>query len=81
MSKKKPQKNISKTAGPSIPDNTTMDKSIRVFTSYEEMEEKNARELASLSPEEHLRHATDLIKRIFSEELKEEFSVCQVFIK
>lgn len=45
-------------------------KNIRVYDTFEEMEEDELKWLASLSPEEHLRNTTSLIKRIFSEQLK-----------
>lgn len=45
-------------------------KTVRIFNSFEEQEEEEIRWLASLSPEEHLRNTTALIKRIFSDQLK-----------
>jgi hypothetical protein len=45
-------------------------KTIRFFNSFEEQEEDEIRWLASLSPEEHLRNTTSLIKRVFAEDLK-----------
>ena len=44
---------------------------IRIFKSFEEQEEDNLKWLASLTPEQHLYYGTLLIKRIFSEELKQ----------
>jgi pyruvate dehydrogenase complex dehydrogenase (E1) component len=43
---------------------------IRFFSSFEEMDEADAKEMATLSPKEHLQNTTSLIKRIFTEELK-----------
>lgn len=45
-------------------------KTIRVLNSFEEMEQDELKWLASLLPEEHLQHATSLIKRVFSEQLE-----------
>jgi len=45
-------------------------KTIRVFNSFEEMEQDELKWLAGLSPEEHLQHATSLIKRVFAEQLE-----------
>jgi hypothetical protein len=43
---------------------------IHFFKSFEEMEEDNYKWLASLTPTEHLRNATELIKRVFAVDLK-----------
>ena len=43
---------------------------IHFLKSFEEMEEHNAKEMAMLSPLQHLKNATALIKKIFSKELK-----------
>jgi len=45
-------------------------KTIRVYNSFDEMEQDDLKWLAGLSPEEHLQHATSLIKRVFSEQLE-----------
>jgi hypothetical protein len=39
------------------------------FNSFEEMEQSEARQLAALSPVEHLQNATELIKRVYAKEL------------
>ncbi|MBI1780106.1 MAG: hypothetical protein HYR66_01870 [Sphingobacteriales bacterium] len=39
-------------------------------SSFEEKNEAGAKAMARLSGEEHLRNATQLIKRVYSEELK-----------
>jgi hypothetical protein len=44
-------------------------KSLRIFESFEEQEEEN-RWFATLTPEQRLQHATDLIKRVFARQLK-----------
>lgn len=41
-------------------------KRITFFSSFEEMEEHNAREAAAIPPETHLRNASERAKRIFS---------------
>jgi|ERR1017187_5142391 predicted nucleotidyltransferase len=46
------------------------DKRIRFFNSFEEQEKDNYSWLASLSPEQHLHYATQLIKRVFANELE-----------
>ena len=43
---------------------------IKFFTSFEAMNEADAKEVAALSPKEHLVNATFLIKKIFEKELK-----------
>ena len=47
------------------------EKRIHFFSSIEDENKANHKYMASISPEEHLRNATDFIKRIFSKELKE----------
>lgn len=44
--------------------------SMRAFGTHEEMNEVNAKEMATLSPAEHLQNATDLTKKLFAEELR-----------
>ena len=44
---------------------------IQFFNSLEEQENDNYKWLASLTPEENLYYATQLIKRVFAEELKQ----------
>lgn len=43
---------------------------LKSFSSFEEMNEATAQTMAQLSGEEHLRNTTELIKRIYSDELK-----------
>lgn len=43
---------------------------IKFFTSFEAMNEADAKEMAALSPSEHLQRAVWLTKKIFAEELK-----------
>jgi hypothetical protein len=45
-------------------------KSLRIFESFEEQEEEENRWFATLTPEQRLQHATDLIKRVFARQLK-----------
>ena len=46
------------------------EKSISTFTSFEEMNEAEAKVMASISAINHLQNATTLIKKIYAEELK-----------
>ena len=43
---------------------------IKFFTSFEAMNEADAKEMAALSPKEHLQNAVLLTRQIFAEELK-----------
>ena len=45
-------------------------KRVRFFSSFEEMNEADAKEMASLSPKEHFQNTTSLIEKIFTKELK-----------
>jgi hypothetical protein len=45
-------------------------KTVRIFDSFEEQEKEELKWLASQTPEQHLQHATDLVKRMFDEDLK-----------
>ena len=47
-----------------------INRKLRLFTSLAEMNEADAREMAALSPKEHLQNANFLIEQIFAEELK-----------
>jgi len=47
---------------------------VRTFSSLEEMNEEDAREMAGISAIEHLRNATMRTQKIFAEELKKEMS-------
>ena len=40
-------------------------KALQVYNSFEEQEEENYKWLASLSPEQHLHNALELIKRVY----------------
>lgn len=44
--------------------------SIRTFSSFKEMNEADAKEMAAIPPEEHLRNATHVISQIHADELK-----------
>jgi len=44
---------------------------VHFFNSIDEQEVDNCRYLASLSPEQHLKNATALIKRIFVNDIKQ----------
>ena len=43
---------------------------IKFFTSFVEMNEADAKEMAALPPKEHLQNAVFLTRKIFAEELK-----------
>jgi hypothetical protein len=47
------------------------EKRIHFFKSLEEQENDNYRWLSTLTPEQHLKHATELIKRVFADDLKQ----------
>lgn len=47
---------------------------LRIFSSFEEMNEADAEEMAAIPPLEHLKNATMRTKRLFAEELKKEMS-------
>lgn len=73
---KKGNKNI-----PAQPDNIISEpetiyskKSLRTFSSLEDMNEADAKEMANISAIEHLRNACKLTKRIFFEELNKKMS-------
>jgi len=69
MSKKENQDSKKKANGAEEPE--TPFKTVRIFDSFEEQEEEELKWLASQTPEQHLQHATHLIKRIFDEDLKQ----------
>ena len=43
---------------------------MKPFSSFEEANEADAQAMAQLSPEEHLKNATERIQKIFEDELK-----------
>ncbi|MBS1750997.1 MAG: hypothetical protein JST63_13935, partial [Bacteroidetes bacterium] len=43
---------------------------LKTFNSFEEADEENAKSMAALSPEEHIRNVTDRLKKMHEEELK-----------
>ncbi len=47
------------------------EKEMMFFNSFEEQENDNYRWLATLTPEQHLNYTTELIKRVYSKQLKE----------
>ena len=44
---------------------------IQLFSSFEESNEADAKQMAAISPTEHLKNVTALIKQVYKEELKE----------
>ena len=65
--KKSPDKLVKESA---VVYNTTKGKHLSIFNSFEEAEEDNYKWLASLTGEQHLQNAHELMKRIFAEDLK-----------
>ncbi len=70
MAKKKTYKPKTKSSSVNEPLLTYGNKRITFFNSFEEQEKDNYSWLASLNPEQHLYYATQLIKRVFANELK-----------
>ena len=68
MSKKENQDSKKKANKAEEPE--TVFKTVRIFDSFEEQEKEELKWLASQTPEQHLQHATDLVKRMFDEDLK-----------
>lgn len=54
---------------------------ITFFNSFEEMNDADAREMASISPLQHLQNATELIKMFYANELKKEFNGFKIYFK
>ena len=52
------------------PETIHQNKKIKLFSSFAEMNEADAQEMAAISPIIHLQNATMITKKIFSEELK-----------
>ena len=71
MSKKKTYKTKDKTSEVKEPIIVYGKERITFFNSLEEQENDNYKWLASLTPIQHLQHATELIKRVFAKELKQ----------
>jgi len=65
----KDRKNESGPARNKVREPETAIKTFRAFNSFEEMERDELRWLASLTPEQHLRHTIDLIKRVYADKL------------
>ena len=51
--------------------NRTYQRTLKRFESFEEMNEADAKEMAIISPINHLQNATMLIRKIFAEQLKQ----------
>ena len=56
-------------------------KSIRFFSSFEEMNEADAKELSQFTPEQHLQHVTEMLKHLYAEELKKPFTNLKIYFK
>lgn len=54
----------------SEPETIYKKKSLKIFSTHEEAEEFNAKSMAQLSPEEHLKNVTERIQKIYEDELK-----------
>ncbi|MGE0638162.1 MAG: hypothetical protein AB7G44_07305 [Bacteroidia bacterium] len=70
MAKKK-YKEKEKKAEVNEPQQAYGEKEMMFFNSFEEQENDNYRWLATLTPEQHLNYTVQLIKRVYSEQLKE----------
>lgn len=70
MPKKKKYSSKSKSDSANEPLTAYGAKRIQFFNSFEEQEKDNYSFLATLSPEQHLHFATQLIKRVFASELE-----------
>ena len=46
---------------------------ISIFSSFEEMNEADAQSAANINPIKHLKNTTDLIKKLYADELKNPF--------
>lgn len=51
-------------------DSNCQNQQIKTFSTFEEMNEADAQEMAGISSVQHLQNATLLVKKFFSEELK-----------
>lgn len=51
------------------------------FSSFEEMNEADAKEMASFTPLQHLQNATGLIKIFYANELKKKFNGFKIYFK
>ena len=71
MSKKKIVRSKSKSEAVNEPEIVYENKRIQFHNSFEEQEKDNYSWLATLSPEQNLYYATQLIKRVFASELKQ----------
>ena len=54
----------------SDPETVYQKSTLKTFSSFEEADEENAKSMAALSPEEHIRNVTDRMKKMHEEELK-----------
>ena len=54
---------------------------IRVFQSFKEMEEADAKEMAKFSPVEHFQHITEYIKHVYANELKHKMKDLTIHFK
>lgn len=57
------------------------DKSIQFFNSFEDSNEAEASYMSHFSGVEHLKNATELIKKLYSEELKKPMDKNLYFVK
>ena len=67
---KDPKKSRDQHMKVSEPESVYSKKRLRAFGSFEEMNEADAAEMASISGIEHLMHVTAMLKRIYANELK-----------
>lgn len=55
----------------SEPETIYSKRNLKTFSSFEKSEEENARAMARLSPEEHLKNVTERIQKMYEDELKQ----------
>lgn len=84
MPKKKKYAKQSKTtivSEPAVSYQKGGDKSLRFFSSFEEMNEADAKEMAQNTPIENLRNVTEYISQCYAEELKNKMTDLTIHFK
>lgn len=60
-------------------DSGNSEKTIHFFTSFEEMNEYDHREMAKFTPLERLQHITEFIKHAYADELKKKMTELTIY--
>ena len=81
MKKKKPYKSKAKAEIANEPSVAYNMSKLRIFKSFEEMEEADSKEMAALSPIEHLQHVTEYIMYAYADELKNKMIDLTIYFK